>query len=50
MEQFKTEAWKRLKYEVISRTYKFRRIAVETFDGLDEEATEFFEDLAARTH
>jgi hypothetical protein len=42
------EARKRLKYEVISRTYEFSPIAIETFGALSEEATEFFKDLAVR--
>jgi glutamate dehydrogenase/leucine dehydrogenase len=40
------EARKRLKYEVISRTYKFSPIAIETFGALGKEAAEFFKDLA----
>ena len=42
------EVRKRLKYEVISRTYNFSPIAIETFGALGEEAFEFFKDLAAR--
>ena len=42
------EARKQLKYEVISRTYNFSPIAIETFGALGEEALEFFKDLATR--
>jgi hypothetical protein len=38
------EASKRMKCEVISRTYKFSPIAIETFGALGE----IFKDLAAR--